>query len=63
MDKDEIKGKAQKAKGFAKEKIGQAANDPDLEAEGTVDRGAGEIREGFGEAKDKAKRAIDELKD
>ena len=63
MDKDEIKGKAEQAKGIAKEKIGRAIDDPDLEAEGTVDRAAGKIREGVGEVKDKAKRAIDELKD
>lgn len=63
MDKDEIKGKGQQAKGFVKEKIGQATNDPDLEAEGTLDRAAGKVREGFGKVKDKAKRAIDELKD
>ena len=63
MDKDEIKGKAEQAKGIAKEKIGRAIDDPDLEAEGTVDRAAGKVREGFGEVKDKAKRAIDELKD
>jgi uncharacterized protein YjbJ (UPF0337 family) len=63
MDKDEIKGKAEQAKGFVKEKIGQATNDPDLEAEGTVERGAGKVREGVGQVKDKAKRAIDELKD
>ena len=63
MDKDEIKGKAEQVKGAAKEKIGRAIDDPDLEAEGTVDRAAGKIREGIGEVKDKAKRAIDELKD
>ena len=63
MDKDEIKGKAEQLKGAAKEKIGRAIDDPDLEAEGTVDRAAGKIREGVGEVKDKAKRAIDELKD
>ena len=63
MDKDEIKGKAEQVKGIAKEKIGQAIDDPDLEAEGTVDRAAGKVREGVGEVKDKAKRAIEELKD
>jgi len=63
MDKDEIKGKAEQAKGYVKEKVGQATNDPDLEAEGTADRAAGEVREGYGEVKDKVKRAIDELKD
>ena len=63
MDKEEIKGKAEQAKGYVKEKVGQATNDPDLEAEGTADRAAGKVREGVGEVKDKVKRAVDELKD
>ena len=63
MDKDEIKGKAEQAKGYVKEKLGEATNDPDLEAEGTADRAAGKVREGYGEVKDKVKRAADELKD
>ena len=63
MDKEEIKGKAEQVKGIAKEKIGQATGDEELEAEGTIDRATGKVREGIGEAKDKAKRAIDELKD
>jgi uncharacterized protein YjbJ (UPF0337 family) len=63
MDKDEIKGKAEQVKGAAKEKIGQVTDDPETEAEGTAERAAGKIREGYGEVKDKAKRAIDELKD
>ena len=63
MDKDEIKGKAEQVKGAAKEHIGRATGDEELEAEGTVDRAKGKVREGYGEVKDKAKRAIDELKD
>jgi uncharacterized protein YjbJ (UPF0337 family) len=62
MDKDEIKGKAEKAKGYVKEKAGQVTGNEDLEAEGTADRAAGEVREKVGEAKDKVKRAVDELK-
>ena len=34
----ELKGKAEQVKGAAKEKIGRAIDDPDLEAEGTIDR-------------------------
>ena len=62
MDKDEIKGKFQKAKGAAKENIGRAVDDPEMEAEGAAERFEGTVREGVGEIKDKAKRAIDELK-
>jgi uncharacterized protein YjbJ (UPF0337 family) len=63
MDKDEIKGKAEQVKGAAKEHIGRATGDEELEEEGIVDRAKGEVQEGYGKVKDKAKRAIDELKD
>ena len=34
MNRDEIKGKAEKAKGYVKDKAGEILNNPDLEAEG-----------------------------
>ena len=61
MDKDRIEGKKDQAKGFIKEKAGQIASDPDLEAEGKVDRAAGKIKEGVGKVKDKARDVIDEV--
>jgi uncharacterized protein YjbJ (UPF0337 family) len=63
VDKDEIKGKAEQIKGAAKEQIGRATGDEELEDEGTVDRAKGQVQEAYGNVKDKAKRAIDELKD
>ena len=60
MDKDRIEGKADKAKGFVKEKTGQLVNDPDLEAEGQADRVKGEIKDKFGQAKDKVREVVDE---
>ena len=61
MNRDEIKGKAEKVKGAAKEKAGDLINDPDLEAEGTLERAGGELREGFGKAKRKVKEGIEEV--
>ena len=61
MDKDRIEGKKDQAKGFIKEKAGQIASDPDLEAEGKVDRAAGKIKEGVGKVKDKAREVIDDV--
>jgi len=61
MNRDEIKGKAEQVKGAAKEKAGDLINDPDLEAEGTLERAAGELREGFGKAKRKVKEGIEEV--
>ena len=61
MNRDEIKGKAEKAKGIVKEKAGELTNNPDLEAEGTVDRASGAVREGFGKAKRKVKEGIEDV--
>jgi uncharacterized protein YjbJ (UPF0337 family) len=61
MDRDEIKGKAEKAKGFVKDKAGEVMNDPTLEAEGEVERAGGEVREGFGAAKRKVREGIEEI--
>jgi uncharacterized protein YjbJ (UPF0337 family) len=74
MNRDEIQGKAEKAKGYVKDKAGEILNDPDLEAEGEVERGKGTLREGFGKAKegvtdaarsvkDKVNDAVDDLTD
>jgi len=63
MNRDEIKGKAEKAKGFVKEKAGEVTNNPDLEAEGTIDRASGTVREGFGKAKRKVKEGVEEIAD
>ena len=63
MDSDEIKGKAEKAKGYVKDKAGEVLNDPDLEAEGEMERGEGELREGYGKAKRKVGEAVDDVAD
>lgn len=52
MNRDEMQGKAEKAKGYIKDKAGEILNDPELEAEGEVERGKGALREGFGKAKE-----------
>jgi uncharacterized protein YjbJ (UPF0337 family) len=63
MNRDEIKGKAEKAKGYIKEETGEALNDPEFEAEGRGERAAGKVREGFGKAKRKIGEAVDDLAD
>ena len=63
MDSDEIKGKLNRAKGTVKEKLGDATDNPSLEAEGTADRVKGNVQEGFGAAKRKIKETVDELTD
>jgi uncharacterized protein YjbJ (UPF0337 family) len=61
MEKEEIQGKVEKAKGYVKEKAGQITNDPELEAEGAADRAEGAVREGYGEIKDKAKKVAEDI--
>ncbi len=63
MNRDEIRGKAEKAKGYIKEETGEAIDDPELEAEGRGERAAGELREGFGKAKRKVGEAVDDIVD
>ena len=63
MNRDEIKGKAEKAKGLAKDKAGEILNDPDLEAQGEAERAEGSVREGIGKAKRKVKEGIEEIAD
>jgi uncharacterized protein YjbJ (UPF0337 family) len=63
MNRDELKGKAEKAKGYVKEEAGDILNDPELEAEGKAERAGGKLREGFGKAKEKVSEAADSILD
>jgi uncharacterized protein YjbJ (UPF0337 family) len=56
---DKMKNAAQEAKGEAKEKIGRATDDEQMEAEGTGDKMAGKLK-GAGE---NVKDATDKVKD
>lgn len=49
--KDKIKGNVDQASGTAKEKLGQATNDPDLEDEGTGEKTKGKVQEKVGDIK------------
>ena len=60
MDKDEIKGKFNRAKGEVKEKVGEVTDNPSLEAEGAKDKLKGNIQEGIGAAKRKVRDAVDD---
>ena len=47
--KDKIEGTAHDVKGTVKEKIGQATNNPDLEAEGTAEKVGGKVQKKVGD--------------
>lgn len=63
MNKDELKGKAEKAKGYIKEEVGEITGDTDLEAEGRGERAMGDAREKLGKAREKVGEAVEDLGD
>lgn len=58
MDKDRIKGMANKAKGSIKEATGKAIGDSKLRAEGKADKAKGTIQNAVGGAKDKIREKV-----
>ena len=59
--KDEVKGKLNRAKGQAKQSIGNATGNDRLRDEGAADRAAGSVQEGVGKAKRKVGDAVKDL--
>lgn len=55
--------KSDKAKGTAKEVVGEAIGDEELEAEGTHDRKKGEVKQKVENVKDKVEDAVDKVAD
>ena len=49
--KDKVQGNVNQATGTAKEKIGQATNDPDMQDEGTMEKFKGKVQEKVGDIK------------
>lgn len=62
MDKEHIKGAAQKAKGAVKDAAGRATGTKKLQAEGKADKVAGAAHQAAGNVKDAARKAADSLK-
>jgi uncharacterized protein YjbJ (UPF0337 family) len=48
---DQVEGKLRKAKGEIKETVGDLSNNPDLEAEGSVEKTEGKAQEKRGQVK------------
>jgi uncharacterized protein YjbJ (UPF0337 family) len=63
MNKDEMEGKWEKAKGTVKEKAGEVTGDHEMEAEGAAQQAAGEAQDTFGKARRKAGEAVEDLGD
>jgi len=59
MNKDQVKGRAEQAKGKVKEVTGKVVGSERLESEGKVDQAVGKTRGAYGDAKEKVKEQID----
>lgn len=62
MDKEHVKGAADKAVGKTKEAAGHVTGSKKLETQGKVDQLKGAARTAAGDAKDAGKEAIDSVK-
>jgi uncharacterized protein YjbJ (UPF0337 family) len=61
MNRDEIEGKVEQAKGKLKKAAGQVTDDPELQDEGAADEAAGEVQEKFGRGKRKVGETIEDI--
>jgi uncharacterized protein YjbJ (UPF0337 family) len=59
MDKEHVKGAADKAKGAIKDTAGKIMDDKELQAEGKVDKAKGAVHNAAGDAKDALKKGLD----
>ena len=62
MDREHVKGIADKAKGAVKEGAGKISGDKELENEGKIDKAKGAAHKAAGDVKDAARNAADALK-
>ncbi len=60
MDKEHVKGAADKAKGAVKDAAGKMMDDKKLQAEGKMDKAKGSARDALGDDKDAAKHVRNE---
>jgi uncharacterized protein YjbJ (UPF0337 family) len=61
MNRDELEGKTEKAKGKMKQAVGDLTDNDRLHDEGVADEAAGDVQEGFGRARRKVGEAIEDI--
>lgn len=61
MNRDELDGKTEKAKGKIKQAVGDLTDNERLRDEGVADEAAGTVQEGFGRARRKVGEAIEDI--
>jgi uncharacterized protein YjbJ (UPF0337 family) len=57
MDKEHVKGAADKAKGAIKDAAGKVTGDKQLQSEGKMDKAKGDVHNAAGDVKDAVKNA------
>ena len=57
MNKDQIKGRVEEAKGSVKQTTGRVIGNPDMEDRGTIEKVGGKIQKTFGDVKEQVKDA------
>jgi uncharacterized protein YjbJ (UPF0337 family) len=58
MNKDQVAGRVDTAKGKVKEAVGKATGSQKLEGEGAADQASGKVQSTYGDAKEKVKSAV-----
>jgi uncharacterized protein YjbJ (UPF0337 family) len=58
MDREHVRGAADRAKGAIKEAAGKVSGDKELESEGKVDKAKGDLHNAAGNVKDAVKRVV-----
>jgi len=58
MNKDQVKGRVEQAKGSLKEVTGKIVGNDKLKAEGTIDKVAGKTQATYGDVKEDVKDAV-----
>jgi uncharacterized protein YjbJ (UPF0337 family) len=60
MDREHVKGAADKAKGAIKDVAGKATGDKQLETEGKMDKAKGDLHKAAGDVKDAVRKVAGE---
>ena len=58
MNKDQVAGRVEEAKGKIKEAAGKVVGNEKLQGEGLADQAAGKVQKTYGDVKEKTKDAI-----
>ncbi len=61
MNKDQVNGRVEQAKGSIKEAAGKVVGNPNLEAEGKVDKATGKAQATYGDVKEDVKDTVKDV--